>query len=99
MVEIETGEHKMRYCGNVRISIVLKHNDEYECVVADDEDEARVLVNPPARLLTVAIDSDEAFDLVARAALAFVIDEKDSAFEGVHADDHGFKIERSDPND
>jgi hypothetical protein len=93
---IESGEHKMRYCGGIRISIVLTDRDEYVCLVSDDDDEVRVVVNSP-KVITLALDSEEAFDDTARAALAFAIDERDNSFEDCDADDSGFVITREDP--
>lgn len=94
--EIATGEHKMRYCGNVRISIVLTPRDQYEVQLSDGEDECSFTLNPP-KVITDALDSEDSFDAIARAALAFAIDEVDSIFEGVEANDAGFWIRREDP--
>lgn len=95
MVKIESGEHRMRYCGNVRISIVLTPRDQYEVHLNDDEDDYHAVLNPP-RFLQESLDSEDSFDAIARAALAFAIDDVDNAFEGVEASDAGFLIRRED---
>lgn len=68
----------MRYSGALVVSITWRetaHGAKYRCTVRDDTDEKFVCeVGSPA-FLTHAIDSSEAFDAAAVAAMAFAYEE------------------------
>lgn len=84
-----------RWCGTVVIAIVLTANDEYTCTVVDGDDEVGLVIGPPA-VLTTALDSDEAIDAVAHAAVSFATHEHPSTFSGAEMkeDASGWKIRR-----
>lgn len=71
----------MRYSGEITVSVVLTVTDQYRCTVVDDNgEEYKMVVNPPA-ILTDAIDSEEAFDRAAGAAISFVTAEAEERGE------------------
>lgn len=90
-----TPPNAFRYSGNVVVSVQLKHrqsppySDYYGCSVEDPHTRTYVEVGAPS-VPTVAIDSEEAFDATARAAIAFATNECEQlgerCFEGVAYD-------------
>lgn len=87
-----------RYCGHWIINVKYSDRwDEYLCSIVHDADPHRVVtsvsVKPPAHL-TQAVDSAQAYDDTAHAALSFVTaDEKISESE-LDFTDSGFRIRR-----
>lgn len=71
-----------RYSGGLNINVRLRLAGNYGCTVSDSSSTVSVKVNPPA-CPEHAIDSSEAYDDAARAAVAFALEEKD---------DHGVQI-------
>lgn len=85
----------IRYSGSVRIKITLQPDDSYNAVFAVQEDAwielpkqdgLRLSVEDQARL---ASDSPEAYDEVARAALAFLSNDTDEVLSHANQDDAG----------
>jgi len=69
---------RRRFSGALVVTIALTDDDAYRCRVADPSDPSVTwtgTIDPPA-FLTRALDSSEAFDDAARAALAFCADER-----------------------
>jgi len=65
-----------RYSGGARLRLTYKDgpgNGKYHVTITTNTDRVRLAVNAPA-YLTVAVDSPEAFDNAARAAVAFATD-------------------------
>ena len=71
----------LRYCGEIRIRITYQDgpgNGRYRCYLTAGDTRTRsttITVNAPA-YLSHAVDSPEAFDNAARAALAFARDDR-----------------------
>lgn len=88
-----------RYCGSVKIVCWLRtaphvlHGEQYECVISK-KGEGRLAteyVGLPA-YLSKAIDSPEAYDEAARAALAFAVDEGKVDENDIDFDEEGIMI-------
>jgi hypothetical protein len=67
---------RFRYSGDAKITLTLQDNDSYRVVVETDCDASCITINSP-KVLKHAIDSPEAFDDAARAAVAFALEERD----------------------
>lgn len=66
----------MRYSGAVSVAIRLQetaHGARYHCLVKDEDTTFKIELGSPV-LLEQPIDSDEAYDQVARAAIGFAYD-------------------------
>lgn len=64
-----------RYSGNITVTITyVDAKDKYKATVSAGEQRGTVYVGPP-RHLTRSVDSPEAFDDAARAAISFAGDE------------------------
>jgi hypothetical protein len=79
--EKPAGETRMRYSGEIKVKVVLTARDQYVCQVTDDNGDEYIQVVEPPAILTDAIDSDEAFDRAARAAISFVAAEAEERGE------------------
>lgn len=105
----------LRYCGEIKIRLTYRDasparpsapNGFYVCVLRTESGrKTTVVVGAPA-YLSHAVDSPEAFDEAARAALAFAVDDKGDRENNGDAvdwsafacfDDHGYYVSRSAP--
>lgn len=87
------GDIFKRRCGTVLIMIVLTAMDEYTVTLSDGDDEVGLVIHPPV-VLTVSLDSEEAIDRVARAAMSFAVDQNPGSFQGADQDGSGWLISR-----
>ena len=86
-----------RYSGNVRINLrYTDHDGQYHCNVVWTDGRKNVIVGHPAHL-TMSVDSPEAYDRAAHAALSFVDNEPAYQRSGHFAPDYtdfGYAIRR-----
>ena len=83
-----------RYCGllTLRLSYRDASNDYRVCIATNGYHLATVYVDSPAYLIH-AVDSPEAFDAAARAALAFAADDG-TDLTGCDTDERGYAVTR-----
>lgn len=84
---------RMRYSGELIVSLVLR-GERYRCTVTHGiEGERYTCTVGTPHVLTQAIDSPDAFDEAARAAISFAADEV--GMEGAALTDAGVHVSRS----
>lgn len=96
----------LRYCGEIRIRITYQEsgpgkayspNGTYSCYLTAGERRTNIKVMAP-RYLSRAVDSPEAFDEAACAALAFAGEGEEHGWNAYASfDDHGYYVSRSAP--
>lgn len=83
-----------RYCGRVKILVLYTENEQYRCTfVVNGRRVGTEVVKAPASA-TYAVDSPQAYDDVAHAALSFAVEEGTIDESDCDFNDRGFRVRR-----